>query len=109
MMVGDKDVCSIDQWRGSFFRMYVSAAADTFGSGLSRSRYLAASSGVETPARRLKYAAVVSLIRIGGVHAAMWPTASDRCDTALVSSGNEPWPEIPFAVTVIARGIFSTV
>ena len=57
----------------------------------------------------MKYAAVVSLMRIGGVHAAILPTASPRCARALFSSGTEPWPATPRAVTVIARGIFSTV
>ena len=70
---------------------------------------LMASSGVETDASRLKYAAVVSLMRCGGVHAAMAPTASPRCASAFDSSGTDPCPATPLEVTVIARGIFSTV
>ena len=40
----------------------------------------------------MKYAAVVSLMRCGGVQAAIAPTASPRWASALVSSGTDAVP-----------------
>ena len=45
----------------------------------------------------------------GGRHAAIVATACDRCTTALVVSGTEPWPAGPRAIRSMPLGIFSTV
>ena len=82
---------------------------ETFGSGLSTSRNRAASSGVEMVASRLKYAAVVSFSLIGGTQVAAAATAEERWVSALFSSGMEPCPAGPRAVSSMARGIFSVV
>ena len=38
-----------------------------------------------------------------------WPRRRARCTTAFDLSGTDPWPEMPRAVSSIARGIFSSV
>src|SRR5687767_15990123 len=92
MIVGTSDVCSIDQCCGSFSSIQLAAARETFGSGLSTSRYIFATSGGRMVASFLKYAPVVSLMRSGGVHCATLPTAAVSLVTALVRDGTEPCP-----------------
>src|SRR5918992_3496214 len=109
MIVGTRDVCSIDQCDGSCSSIQLAAAREIFGSGLSTSRYIFATSGARIVASFLKYAPVVSLMRSGGVHCATLPTAADSLVTALFFDGTEPWPAGPRATSSTKRGSFSVV
>src|SRR4029453_16522700 len=101
-MVGTSDVCSMDQCAGSLSSIHFAAGPDTFGSGLSTSRYRCACSGGTSVASCLKYEPVVSLTRSGGVHCVTLPTASVRSDTAFDCCGTEPCPAGPFAISSTA-------
>ncbi len=52
---------------------------------------------------------MVSLKLMGGFHFATVDTAPESFTTALLRKGTEPCPAVPRAVSVMARGIFSSV
>src|SRR3954470_16019903 len=108
-MVGTSDVCSIDQCSGSFSSIQSAAGFDTFGSGLSTSRYRFAASGGAAAANLRKYEPVVSLMRSGGVQSTIFATDRDRWATTLACRGTEPCPAGPRATISTARGSFSVV
>ena len=64
--------------------------------------YRSASSGVLIVASRSKYVLVVSFMRIGGCHAAIFATAPAKCAIAFDRRGRDPCPAGPVATSFTA-------